>query len=517
MDDALTVAGRPDGLAGRSIVSRLRSHALGLRLDRGAGADRRAGRAGARVRGGGHRRENRQEGLQPLRHRPEQRRHAGGGQDRAGGGRAIAAEPLRLGLRQQFRQAGPADRDRTPFGPRARLQGGDAQTHRRPQDRGARRIPKRRLPDAAQRDRRSVPEEAIRGFFRVARKGGREGDPAVAHAGRIRAGALAERSGRPAGRIQRLAGGQTPANADRYRGARDGPRTYRPSDPAMGQAAARRRARAQSGNRQIRGRSFDRGSRGRLRRYSARRSAHRYGSRRPDRKRADVRRPRRRRRRRDGRAAAGNRVRPLRSQRPDRAKRRRRRAGRRGAASHARQPDRPHRLRLVARRADDQFPADQTGRHPSRERRLSAHRRAQPADRTVQLDRAQTRAAARRGRHRGRRPLPRPDQHGFARTRSHSAAGESRAVRRPPAVFPALRLRPGPRRALQDSRRFRGRPRAEPGERSDLRAAGRPRSRAATASGRSIARRPRASSSTRRASPPIPASCRCASTICARR
>ena len=88
---------------------------------------------------------------------------------------------------------------------------------------------------------------------------------------------------------------ETPASAGRHRGARNGPRTDRPSDPAMGQAAARRRARAQSGNRQIRGRPFDRGSRGRLRRSSTRRPAHRYGSRRPDRERADVRRPERRR------------------------------------------------------------------------------------------------------------------------------------------------------------------------------------------------------------------------------
>ena len=58
--------------------------------------------------------------------------------------------------------------------------------------------------------RRSAIDEAFQkkqfeAFSALREKAGAKGDPAAAHPGRLRTGALSERPGRPARRIQRLA------------------------------------------------------------------------------------------------------------------------------------------------------------------------------------------------------------------------------------------------------------------------------------------------------------------------
>ena len=177
-------------------------------------------------------------------------------------------EPVRLGLCQQFRQARPSQGDRTAVGARGRLQGGDAQADRGFAERGACRLPERGLSDAARIDRRSVPEEAVRGLQPIAGKRGGEEHRVVAHARGLRAGSRRQRRSRAARRIQRLAAGQTRPDAGRHRGARKGPGTYRAPDPANGKAAARRNPGAEPRHRGIRGRPSDSGGEGRFQRHS---------------------------------------------------------------------------------------------------------------------------------------------------------------------------------------------------------------------------------------------------------
>ena len=87
---------------------------------------------------------------------------------------------------------------------------------------------------------------------------------------------------------------------------------------------------------------------------------------------------------------------------------------RRRAASGARQPDRPHRVHPAARRAGDQFPPHQGRRDASRQWRLSAARCPQRSAGAVQLGGAQAHAAAGRDRHRRHRAVSWLHQHGVA-------------------------------------------------------------------------------------------------------
>ena len=268
MNDPLVVAGSgAQALPAGSIVSRLRSFAARLRLDRGPGADRRPGRAGARARGGrASARKSTRKGSTSSssartasacrrRSRPCWRRTRD------------AAQPDRLGLRQQFRQAGPADRHRTAVGPRARLHArrcaSSSKTSRSPRPPPSRaKTTRRGAARSTKRSRRS----SSRRFRRAARKGGAKGDPLL-------------RTPDRASRWRRSQNGQV-VPPDEFNAWPEAERRQAQADiealrerssnrssarcPQWDKRAARRRARAQSGNRQVRGRSSDRGGRGRL-------------------------------------------------------------------------------------------------------------------------------------------------------------------------------------------------------------------------------------------------------------
>ena len=431
--------------ASRTTPPRLRPRVARLRDDGRSRADRRAGRPGARRRGGRLGTKIDKKGFNLFVIGPDGARHAGRGEGVAGRGRARPAEPLDWVYVNNFSKP---DRPIAIELPPGRAPSSSEAMHELIEDlkiAAAGRLPERGLSDAARRDRRGVPEEAVRGLFRrcATRRAKRHLHPA--HAGRVCAGAARRtaRSCRPTnstpGRKPSASRSQADIEAlekelehivrQSRNGRRNGATTCARSiakppkfavdhlieevKAAFTDIAARRSNTSIWCARDL------------IENIAA---VRRQAQRRRGEERAD----------RAGRPFDRYEVNVLVD------------PGRRATGAPIVEELHPTLGNLIGRieysragRARHQFPADQGRRAASRQRRLSPARCAQPADRAVQLDRAQARAAPRRDHDRGRRPLPRPDQHRLARARSDSARRQGRPVRRSPALFSARRVRSG--------------------------------------------------------------------------
>ena len=148
---------------------------------------------------------------------------------------------------------------------------------------------------------------------------------------------------------------------------------------------------------------------------------------------------------------------------------RQRRAARRGDQPDLRQPARAHRAHRADGRARYRFPADQAGRLPPRQRRLSPARRQEAPAAAVRLGGAEAHDQGGGDPHRAARRDAGPHLHPVARPRADPARRQSRAVRRPRALLPAQPVRPRLRPSLQGAGRFRRHHRALARERPRLR------------------------------------------------